>query len=1761
MADVPASSGRRFHASGSGELRHNSIHSRNSNHSSSHPNSDDDEERQQQRQQSPMMCLQKPPFTPGSEAPMVAVQVVDRLRWWRTQRMREQPIPLHHYVFRGNYTNYSSFGTRPLAPGLSRLLQKARTVRMQHLQRQQLRQRGTSVTCSVVDEAEHRLEQQQQEEQLLRAESDLLDNKRVSCMPAAASASAAVPLASLPSSPIHAVAVAEDHDATSPTAASPSDAAASVTAVPPLSVTAVDVSLTSTSLNLPSCPTEEEAQAAERLLQLYRPRAASMPVRSRRQRRVAGYGGNCVGLPPLGNTAAAAAGASPGVEERASQSIHMTRVPTSDDMTEVGGAAGAAGSAVVLHHEPRLVIYERALNPRAALRTARVSSNALEGLRDAAAENSAEVFALANLPLSDFERFFYQQQLRDGRHDDTLPLSSAAATHTSDANSTNHVRCCDGSNAPRTSAAFPSAPLGEEGNDYPPGYGVVNREDALYFGSPMTVTSPVFSPFTQTPLQSTSAAAVEAAGRHVDQHASQQTCCSSAADRLHIVAGRVARRHQQWASLRAVSMPCLPRVYKGGCPQLQSPTAETKRRISCRARQRGSHRSLLPSALHSTNRPQDDAHLCQRVDDLQDVYAFNPIFDAIGKGAFSKVYAAVPILRGRDGMRRFRTLDDHVGAAVTTTTTATTATTDNNAAGASQQSREGKITTAVSMSASSAVPAASLLSSRSATPRSSPPVASDFHADAVKGTGATPAAEAAAPRRLSLRSVPVVALKVIPRKARRKEQKVASADFPASPVQGQHPQLPSSSAQQGVTDVNNNNSVRRELVEIEREVSILRRLHHTGCSHFYEALRSPDAFVIAMRIYPGSMDARHYLSRYGPPSEARTALFLFQLVSTVHYLHTSFGLIHRDIKLENLLFSEVDSSVPNARISEVLGTAVHKGDSTAVQDDLAAAWPLSSSSAPPRDGETMDSAAATGHEVMRLLRVTLIDFGLARRTRTAGTSASLSRARGGGANARNPSFSVSIDSPCYLMPGFSAFTAPGAAAAAATGAAAATATGAAASAATAAAVTGGATSIISGTASYLRSPTVLAGSTLSPATPNVSASTQPPQAPFMPMPAMGGSGAAAGFAATRSSNNSCTAMSAMPPPLCPPHARRSSSTVVYGSAANLSVSRMGMPTPMPSTANMFTRFLDLDEDTEEEEESVANGAPTAGFAGSARACSEVVNGAYEASVTSPCTAGSFRRRGSRADFAEEQSAASSTDVSASETDSESAQHKEEEEEEADSGDEARNTRSKSASADEAEPAVALTSIAQMVSDPTALTATHFAQPPPPPPPPPLLLPSPHTPQRLSSDGSSQMVMGGVSNLSAANMPPSLLHRQPAPQQRCLARDDTETTLLLTPCGTEKYLPPEVLSWVLERGWTRRSTTVGLARAMDMYAIGIVAYVLLSGCFPFNASSRATLLQQQQRVPRCNSARWSGVSSEAIAFVQRLLEPNPLKRMTAKEALEHPFLLEARQLAEKLSLVPHGEGEEISRSTDADDIDAQQHSHLHLTNSNTSNNNSLRAHWSATGPRATPQPSFAAFADRVRGGDIAAAPTTTTLHSSVSGSFHRTSSLASLVKTGPQATLGGPGRSAASKSSTPEASFVGTTISTAAAAAAATAISPAPPRKDGEDGTFLHNADGASLDTFAAMSRDMLGTARPPLRVAAANAETPTKQRQQRPSSSVSPSSASPATAPVAKTAGNAAKAEPVASPKPSTVSASQTGTKGGGDDLFESLYNNIMFSD
>uniref|UniRef100_A0A3Q3DIR1 Protein kinase domain-containing protein n=1 Tax=Hippocampus comes TaxID=109280 RepID=A0A3Q3DIR1_HIPCM len=79
-------------------------------------------------------------------------------------------------------------------------------------------------------------------------------------------------------------------------------------------------------------------------------------------------------------------------------------------------------------------------------------------------------------------------------------------------------------------------------------------------------------------------------------------------------------------------------------------------------------------------------------------------------------------------------------------------------------------------------------------------------------------------------------------------------------------------------------------------------------------------------------------------------------------------------------------------------------------------------------------------------------------------------------------------------------------------------------------------------------------------------------------------------------------------------------------------------------------------------------------------------------------------------------------------------------------------------------------------------------------------------------------------------------------------------------------------------------------ATDMWSVGVLAYVLLSGLNPFAAES---VTQTIENITACeyvfDSDAFRDISMEAMDFVDRLLVKDRKLRMTAQEALEHPWL--------------------------------------------------------------------------------------------------------------------------------------------------------------------------------------------------------------------------------------------------------------------------------
>ncbi|XP_076955720.1 CDPK-related kinase 3-like [Bidens hawaiensis] len=96
-------------------------------------------------------------------------------------------------------------------------------------------------------------------------------------------------------------------------------------------------------------------------------------------------------------------------------------------------------------------------------------------------------------------------------------------------------------------------------------------------------------------------------------------------------------------------------------------------------------------------------------------------------------------------------------------------------------------------------------------------------------------------------------------------------------------------------------------------------------------------------------------------------------------------------------------------------------------------------------------------------------------------------------------------------------------------------------------------------------------------------------------------------------------------------------------------------------------------------------------------------------------------------------------------------------------------------------------------------------------------------------------------------------------------------------GSAYYVAPEVL---------HRSYSV----EADIWSIGVISYILLCGSRPFWARTESGIFRAVLRAdPNFDDVPWPSVSPEAKDFVKRLLNKDYRKRMSAAQALTHPWL--------------------------------------------------------------------------------------------------------------------------------------------------------------------------------------------------------------------------------------------------------------------------------
>lgn len=132
-------------------------------------------------------------------------------------------------------------------------------------------------------------------------------------------------------------------------------------------------------------------------------------------------------------------------------------------------------------------------------------------------------------------------------------------------------------------------------------------------------------------------------------------------------------------------------------------------------------------------------------------------------------------------------------------------------------------------------------------------------------------------------------------------------------------------------------------------------------------------------------------------------------------------------------------------------------------------------------------------------------------------------------------------------------------------------------------------------------------------------------------------------------------------------------------------------------------------------------------------------------------------------------------------------------------------------------------------------------------------------------------------------PENLLYYSPAEESKIMISDFglskmEDSGFMATACGTPGYVAPEVLA------------QKPYGKAVDVWSIGVISYILLCGYPPFYDENDANLFAQILKGEfEFDSPYWDEISESAKDFIKNLMCVNVDRRFTCKQALAHPWI--------------------------------------------------------------------------------------------------------------------------------------------------------------------------------------------------------------------------------------------------------------------------------
>ncbi|RCV42168.1 hypothetical protein SETIT_9G194400v2 [Setaria italica] len=162
-----------------------------------------------------------------------------------------------------------------------------------------------------------------------------------------------------------------------------------------------------------------------------------------------------------------------------------------------------------------------------------------------------------------------------------------------------------------------------------------------------------------------------------------------------------------------------------------------------------------------------------------------------------------------------------------------------------------------------------------------------------------------------------------------------------------------------------------------------------------------------------------------------------------------------------------------------------------------------------------------------------------------------------------------------------------------------------------------------------------------------------------------------------------------------------------------------------------------------------------------------------------------------------------------------------------------------------------------------------------------------------NEGDAKIIVDQILNVVAFCHLQGVVHRDLKPENFLFSTKDEHSPMKIIDFGLSDFIRPDerlndivgsayyVAPEVLHRSYSTEA---------DMWSIGVITYILLCGSRPFWARTESGIFRSVLRAdPNFDDTPWQSVSPEAKDFVKRLLNKDYRKRMTAAQALSHPWL--------------------------------------------------------------------------------------------------------------------------------------------------------------------------------------------------------------------------------------------------------------------------------